>query len=206
LAQLNPSDLGSVTGLIGYSDVFDAFYPDQSQRMLVLDLIQTLWDRSDPNGYATHMTHGLPDTPSHQVLLQLAYGDHQVANITAEDEARTIGASGLYPPLTSHRFGPYTDPFWGIPAVRSLPFPGSAITIFDSGPAANVTTQGHHGTDPPPTADVPNRSGDDPHGAPRLAPCAQQQKSDFLAAGGAVTAPCGGPPYFSFGWNGRAGL
>ena len=42
--------------------MFDSAYPDQSQRLLVLDLAQTLWDRSDPNGYASHMTGGLPDT------------------------------------------------------------------------------------------------------------------------------------------------
>src|SRR5205823_2641240 len=73
----NPGDpTGDVTGQIGYSNVFDTAYPDQSQRMLILDLLQTLWDRADPNGYAAHMTGGLPSTPSHHVLLQLGYGDH----------------------------------------------------------------------------------------------------------------------------------
>lgn len=83
---------------------------------------------------------------------------------------------------------------------------GSAITLFDSGPATDKTAQGHLGTDPPPIADVPNRSGEDPHEAPRRAPCGQQQKSAFLAVAGEVTAPCGGAPYFSFGWDGTSGL
>src|SRR5437764_1424842 len=78
-SKFDPTDPGSATDLVGYSEFLDNAYPDQSQRMLVLDLIQTLWDRSDPNGYASHMTHGLADTPSHQVLLQVAYGDHQAA-------------------------------------------------------------------------------------------------------------------------------
>ena len=53
-----------------------------------------LWDRSDPNGYAHHMTTDpLPNTPPHKVLLHLAFGDHQVANVATEVEARTIGAS-----------------------------------------------------------------------------------------------------------------
>jgi hypothetical protein len=202
--QFDPND---PTKQIGYSSVLDNAYPDQSQRMLVLDLIQTLWDRSDPNGFASHMTSGLPDTPSHDVLLQVAYGDHQVANITAEDEARTIGARGAYPPLVTARYGPYQDPFWGIDRIGSdEPWHGSAIVLFDSGPAGNVTPQGHHGTDWPPTSDVPNRSGEDPHEAPRRATCGQQQKSDFLAVGGAVTLPCGGGPYFSWGWDGSTGL
>src|SRR5258708_11256110 len=109
-------------------------YRDQSQRILILALIQTLWARSDPNGYASHMTGqrpqtGLPNTPTHHVLLQPAYGDHQVANITAETEARTIGAAGLYPPLVTARFSPYVDPLWNIPQISAFPYRGSAYTL-----------------------------------------------------------------------------
>jgi hypothetical protein len=199
----DPSD---PTSAVGYSNVFDAAYPRQAQRMLIMDLIQTLWDRSDPDGYASHMTGGLPATPSHHVLLQAAYGDHQVANITAETEARTIGAAGVYQPLVAQRYGPYQDPFWNIPAIGSFPYDGSAITLFDTGPASDVTPEGHHGTDPPPTADLPNRSGEDPHEAPRRAACGQDQKDAFLTVGGLVTNPCGGAPYFAWSWDGVSGL
>jgi hypothetical protein len=206
LSQFNPLtfDPNDPTAQVGYSNVFDAAYPDQSQRMLILDLLQTLWDRSDPNGYASHMTGGLPGTPPHHVLLQAAYGDHQVANITAEDEARTIGAAGLYPPLVPARYGPYHDVFWGIPSISSFPYDGSAITLFDTGPVRGANPDG---TDPPPTSDVPNRSGSDPHEAPRRAPWGQVQKSDFLQVGGLVTNPQpGGAPYFAWGWDGVSGL
>jgi hypothetical protein len=152
------------------------------------------------------MTGGLPGTPSHTVLLQAAYGDHQVANITAETEARTIGAHGFFPPLVKQRFAPYHDPFWGIPPITGGSYAGSAITLFDSGPASNVTPEGHHGTNPPPAMDVPNRSGEDPHEAPRRAACGQEMKDLFLAVGGVVTATCGGAPYFSWGWDGVTGL
>lgn len=199
-------DPNDPTGQLGFSTLFDTWYPDQSQRQLIFQLMQTLWDRADPDGYASHMTGGLPATPHHNVLLQLAYGDHQVANIAAETEARTIGAKGLYPPLVPARFGPYKNPFWGIDAIDAFPYRGSGIVLFDSGPADNLTPQGHYGTDPPPTADVPNRSGEDPHEAPRRASCGQQQKDAFLAVHGAVTAPCGGAPYFSWGWDGVSGL
>ncbi|MDQ6749119.1 MAG: hypothetical protein M3010_13570, partial [Candidatus Dormibacteraeota bacterium] len=207
VAQTDPTKVPSdPTGQVGYSELFDTGYPDQSQRMLVLDLLQTLWDRSDPNGYANHMVSGLPHTPTHHVLLQPGYGDHQVANITAETEARTIGAHGLYQPLVARRFGPYQDPFWGIAPIpaRGLPYDGSAITLFDTGPVRGANPEG---TDPPPTADLPNRSGEDPHEAPRRAPWGQVQKSDFLAVGGRVTNPQpGGAPYFAWGWDGRTGL
>src|SRR3954463_5641299 len=66
LQGFDPSD---PTSAVGYSDLFDTAYPDQSQRMIVLDLVQTLWDRYDPDGYASHMRSGLPNTPTHEVLL-----------------------------------------------------------------------------------------------------------------------------------------
>jgi hypothetical protein len=129
-----------------------------------------------------------------------------VANITAETEARTIGARGLYPPLVPQRYGPYKDVFWGIRAIPASGFPyeGSAITLFDTGPVRGANPDG---TNPPPTADVPNRSGKDPHEAPRRAPWGQVQKSDFLSVDGMVTNPQpGGAPYFAWGWDGIAGL
>lgn len=196
--QFSPAD---PTGQIGYSQVFDTFYPDQSQRMLIFDLIQTLWDRSDPDGYATHMTGGLPDTPHHVVLMQMAWGDHQVANITAEAEARTIGAAVVSPPLVTGRYGPYLDPFWGITPITNFPYHGSALTVFDGGPSSFLG-----GTDPPPPADVPNRSGSDPHEYPRNTAAGQQQKSDFMKVNGLVTSPGPGAPFFSNGWNGTSGL
>ena len=209
LTKFDPTtfDPTDPTAEVGYSSIFDAAYPRQAQRMLVLDLIQILWDRSDPDGYATHMTGGLPATPTHTVLLQLGYGDHQVANITAETEARTIGARGIEPPVVPQRLGPYKDPFWGIAKIKRFPYAGSAIAIFDSGPADHTTSENHKGTDPPPTADVPNRSGEDPHEAPRRARCAQGMKNAFLRPNGVVIAtPCGNQPYFSWSWDGKAGL
>lgn len=209
LSAFNPAqfDPNNPTAQVGYSNVFDAAYPDQGQRMLILDLLQTLWDRADPNGYATHITGGLPNTPTHRVLSQIGYGDHQVANITAEDEARTIGAGGIYPPLESARYGPYQDVFWSIPSITEFPYDGSAIVLFDTGPAATLRDCApygtHDGTDPPPTSDTPNRSGEDPHEAPRRAPWGQQQKSDFMQIGGMVTNPQpGGAPYFAWCWPG----
>ena len=129
-AGYNPT---SLTG-VGYSSALDLAYPDQSQRQLILDIIQTLWDRADPNGYAGHMNSTsegglLPDCtgmgvvnnssqtvtncdagtldpgPDHHVLMQIAWGDHQVANFTAFDEARTIGAASVGGSATTNNLG-----------------------------------------------------------------------------------------------------
>lgn len=188
-------------GSFGLQSVLDVGYPDPAERVLAVDLIQMLWDRADPDGYVAHLTnHPLPDTPRHQVLMQMAFGDHQVANITAETEARTIGARMPWPALQPGR-SVDKAPYWGIRHLTRYPYRGSAMTVFDTGPVRTVDGQ-VLGTDPPPAADVPDRGGVDPHEAPRNTVCGQQQKSDFLRIGGVVTAPCGGPPYFAAGYTG----
>jgi len=165
-------------------------YPDQSLHPWILDLAQQLWDRGDPDGYAEQMTtHPLPDTPSHQVLMQIAYGDHQVSMYAGALEARTIGASAYEPALdlnTNRRRD--RNLFYGLPAIKRFPFHGSAIEIWDSGP-------GH--TQPPPLAnlapaDTPTNI--DPHESVRNTPLARQQKSDFLQPGGTIVDICGGQP------------
>jgi hypothetical protein len=174
--------------------------------MLILDLIQMLWDRGDPEGYASHMSdHPLRDTPAHHVLLQMAWGDHQVSNIEAETEARTLGAVLVSPALVPGRQGRWRDPFWGLTPMTGQRYDGSALAVYDIGPVRTVGTD-TFGTNAPPRADKPNNSGVDPHEAPRNAPCGQAQKSAFLKPHGVVTLPCTGPPYFAFDWNGVDGL
>ncbi|MFL5892922.1 MAG: hypothetical protein ACJ75I_09305, partial [Solirubrobacterales bacterium] len=75
-----------------YATILYPSYPDESERPLLLSMIQMMWDRGEPNGYANHMTSDpLPRTPAHKVLIEMAYGDHQVSNVATEVEARTIG-------------------------------------------------------------------------------------------------------------------
>src|SRR3954465_3969494 len=79
-------------------------YPNQLERPLNLSLIQLLWDRAEANGYAAHMTSDpLPNTPPHKVMLHVGFGDHQVADVTPEVEARTIGAKVNRPVLDPGR-------------------------------------------------------------------------------------------------------
>jgi hypothetical protein len=187
--------------------------------------------------------------------MQIAWGDHQVANFTAFDEARTIGAAAVGGSATSNTLGGgeallasrlcNTDsngnhtsndpvdgqycyapdsPLWNIPAISAYPYNGSAITIFDSGPDGSADHLGGSaatGTDPPPPSDVPppdTSANGDPHGYPRKACAAQDQKGAFFDVNGAITGLAGyvtaptqpldaggslaGPPYFSGGWHG----
>jgi hypothetical protein len=165
-------------------------YKDKSLDPVILDLMQQLWDRGDPDGYAQQMTsHPLPDTPSHTVLMQIAYGDHQVSMYSAATEARTIGASAHEPALDlSTNRGRDRNLFFGIPKIGHYPFGGSAIVIWDSGPGR---------VQPPPLANLAPRdtaTNNDPHEDVRSTKAARTQKSDFLAPSGSVMDVCGGKP------------
>jgi hypothetical protein len=168
-----------------YKVVLDPSYPDELDRLLTFGIVQMLWDRAEADGYSEHMTDDpYPGTPAHTVLLDMAYGDHQVANVTTEVEARTIGARLRTPALAPGR-DPSVEPFWGIEPIAGFPYGGSALVVWDSGTPA------------PPLGNVPPRPpayGDDPHEDPRNTPAARQQKSDFLTSTGAVTEVCGGDP------------
>ncbi len=84
----------------------------------------------------------LPDTPAHQVLMNVAFGDHQVTDYQADVEARTIGARAHRPVLFPGRW-PDTDVLWGVPAIRRYPYTGSAIYYWDTGPIREDPAPGH---------------------------------------------------------------
>lgn len=185
-----------------YELILNPNYPDEMSRPLALDLIQMLWDRSDPNGYAYRMTDNpLPNTPPHEVLSIVAVGDHQVTNWQADVMARTIGASIRTPVVYDGRW-PGVDIAWNIPRIQSYPFSDSAYVYYDTGPTRNG---GADGTDVPPIENLPNRSGDDPHGDPRNEASERQMVSDFLRpnAQSAINDSCGsGMPCFAGGFTG----
>jgi hypothetical protein len=183
-------------------------YPDQLTHPLALTLIQMLWDRGETNGYAHRMTtRPLPNTPPHKVLLNVAFGDHQVTTWAADNEARTIGAKAHTPVVFRGRW-PNVDQLFGIPRIKSYPFRGSAIVYWDSGPTRTNPSPPppQLGTDPPPLENVPDRSGKDPHSGPRLTVAEQQMVSDFLRPDSQshITDTCSGGPCFDFTFGGVA--
>ncbi len=109
-----------------YSAVLYPSYPNESERPLLLAMIQMMWDRGEPNGYANHMTSNpLPGTPAHHVLIDMAYGDHQVSNVATEVEARTIGAPLRHPTLDPGRTPGFVDFFPDIPPLGNLSGPAA---------------------------------------------------------------------------------
>jgi hypothetical protein len=161
-------------------------YPDPRENTLEVALIQMLWDRGDADGYAEHITNNpYENTPPHQVLMIEAFGDHQVANIGTETEARTIGNVFVHQPAIAAGRSNDTTPFWNIPAVPSSPFNGSVLELWD------------FGTPAPPIQSLPPEPptyGDDPHGFARFVPAVEDQASKFLQPNGAFVNECGSAP------------
>lgn len=166
-----------------YRAILDPAYPDAGQQGLLLSLGQTIWDRSDTNGWTQYATsRPAPGTPSHQILMHVAVGDHQVANVQSDTEARSIGASiarpSVAPDRTTDRSASY-----GVRTIKTFPFNGSAVVWWDSGPQTPL----------PPTVNTSPQTGLDPHESPRATLAARVQKATFLLGGGVVDV-CGGKP------------
>jgi hypothetical protein len=192
-----------------YSAILYPSYPNQSDRPLLLAMIQLMWDRGEPDGYANHMTgNPLPGTPAHHVLIDMAYGDHQVSNVTTEVEARTIGAPLRHPTLDPGRTPGFVNFFPDIPTLGSLPGPaadGNGSFIWDIGPKRDDGSGGFLGTNPAPiTNTAPDDSfGVDPHDTViNTSADLRHQIAEFLLPNGQITDPCGPDPCYAAGWTG----
>ncbi|MFZ4721215.1 MAG: hypothetical protein ACOYMR_17435, partial [Ilumatobacteraceae bacterium] len=169
-----------------FQSIFDVAYTDPVDRVLALQLIQLLWDRGENNGYAQHLTSDTYDgIDAKKVLLVQAFGDHQVANVSTEVLARTIGAQVHRPSLQDGRS---TDraPQWAIDAISGTT-PQAALVVWD------------FGTPAPPTVNLPPSEpayGEDPHGAGSREPLVLQQALTWLATGEFADV-CGGQPCVS---------
>jgi hypothetical protein len=173
-------------GLPSYSSVLYNMFPDKREQQLVMGLIQMLWDRAEADGYAHHITTDpYPNTPAHQVLMHVAFGDFQVANFSAEVEARTVGARILDTSVPARYWDP-SGAFGLTPFARDgsgaiAPWNGSALVYWDSG---NL---------PPPNANVPpDEAGGDPHEDPRRDPRGADQKATFWLTGDIADVMGGG--------------
>jgi hypothetical protein len=187
-----------------FAELLYPSYPDEEARPLIFDIIELLWDRGEPDGYAERMTtNPLPDTPAHQVLLDVAFGDHQVTDYQAEVEARTIGARGHRPVLFPGRW-PQNKPLWSVRTLKRYPYTGSAIYFWDGGPIRETSpgSGSFVGTEPPPLVNLPNRTGSDPHSLPRATPAEQQLVSDFFEGAIQASDSCNEGPCYSGGFTG----
>ncbi|APR75076.1 Hypothetical protein A7982_00422 [Minicystis rosea] len=142
----------------------------------VLGLVQMLWDRTEPNGYAPYIAANmLPGTPQHEILIHAAIGDHQVTPLGAHIIARAVKAQNLKPVNRS---------IFGLPEADG-PFMGSGIVEFSFGLPTSPETN-----TPPEGATYPE--DDDPHDKVRVLDAARNQTEQFLRTG-VIDKYCDGP-------------
>jgi hypothetical protein len=163
---------------VNFDEFAPAFYANYDwnarDTQMNLALIQGLWDRAEPTGYSKYIrTNRLPDTPAHEVLIQVSKADHQVTNLGAHIMARTIGGVVNLAPLIRE--------VWGIEVV-SGEHAGSAMLEVDFGnPDAPITNIPHWGD-----------TMDDPHGRATELTALGPVLVDFYE-NGVASNPCDGP-------------
>jgi hypothetical protein len=182
-------------------------YSNELSHPLLLNMIQMLWDRGEPNGYAHVMTDDPPpNTPEHNVILHVALGDHQVTNFASDVQARTVGMKTPAGGIDPVRWPDY-EAMWNIPRIgaEEYPYRGSSIVYWDGGPFRlnpNNLSQ-EIGTGVPPYANIPpNDDWEDPHGAPRGASGPVTMIDTFFQPNGYIEDICGGDPCRASDWDG----
>jgi hypothetical protein len=153
-----------------YRAVLAASYPDPLDITMAVGLFQMRWDKVEGSGVANTVLAGAPTgVPAKQILVQIALGDEQVANLGSYWLARTMAIPIL---------GPTPAAPWGLP-VQPGPLPGgSAMLIMDGGAPA------------PPVGNVaPADLG--MHDLTRQKPAARRQIRAFFATG-AIVNECAG--------------
>ena len=179
-----------------YAVVLRGAYPNPLDQQIIFGLLQMLWDRGETAGYVQHLTDRAYDrTPTKQVLMTIAYGDHQVANVTAENIARTLRIP-IYEPVLADDVSPLEEPFWNLRATARFPIDGSALFVWNSGtlppPMGNITPR--MSSEYEQTCPQGDETDDvrcwDPHEDPRRQPQILEQKREFFAVDGQIVDAC----------------
>lgn len=149
-------------------------YSDRIDQQLIMALWQPLFDDSEGSGTAFFQGSydPLPGTEPKHLLMQIAVGDSQVANLAAEVQARTMGIELL---------GESAKDVYGLEITEGGV--ENAIAFWDL-----VRT-------PPPLTNETPTEDNDVHGDIRKHPLNQEQTDNFLRTGLAQN-PCGGPCSF----------
>jgi hypothetical protein len=144
-------------------------YPNGFDARLVMELMQMLWDRSEPDGYAPYLSQNmLPNTPEHHVLIHDALGDQQVTTEGAHVLARTIGAVDLE---SNDASDPLVEQVYGLTAKPAPLFDQNAIVEYD------------FGLPPAPLTNEPPQNDCDPHDRVRELTPSYAQSDEFFRTG-----------------------
>lgn len=123
-----------------YALVLHGAYQNALDVALILSLMQTQWDTTDPVAVSDAMlTGGIPGVPEKQVLMQIAVADVEVSNLASEYQVRSMGIPLLTPSVE--------EPWRIEPAEGPLE---NALVIFDFGLGDTIPVT----NEPPPENEV----------------------------------------------------
>ena len=189
-----------------FASVLRGSYPNSLDQQLAFGLLQMLWDRGETSGYVQHLTDRAYDrTPAHEVLMTVAFGDHQVAPITAQNIARTLRIPIYEPTLAPGVLADDINGFFNLSGITKFPAKGSALYFWNAG------------TLPPPLGNITPIMGEawiakcgganaenvdsvacaDPHEDPRRQPAVIAQKKAYFVPDGVITNACKDDPCVS---------
>ena len=166
-----------------YGAIMENGYARQLDRALLMTMAQSIWDLGEPATFAPHILSdtlpcGLDETrcpggrtPAHHVLFQIGVDDDQVANITADIAARTIGLPVMLP-------SPYMP--YGLPTTTTAVPDALVIYTIPGTPDLPIGTR-DPGSEPNPA-----------HEGVRRSMAARRQIDAFCAPDGTVTVTCDG--------------
>ncbi len=146
-----------------FFDIAKTRIKDARDIQMMLGMVQLLWNRVEPAGYTSHIASDLlPNTPTHEVFMRAAIGDHQVTTLGAHHMARTMGAVHLDTGIRS---------IYGLEAVDAPATSGLVYAEYE------------FGLPPDPVCNVPQDACSDPHGKLRSLQEARIQLDTFLRTG-----------------------
>lgn len=184
---MNYSTLLERSALAGIVATFvNSSYPDPIDVPVAMNVVQKLWDRSEANGYAHHVTTDpYRETPEKEIVIFMAFADEAVANVTTEVMARTMGIPVAQPALRPGR-SPDVEPFWNLGTVDTFPHQGSVMLVWD-----------FDGPPPPLTNTFPDPDiGPAPHTSGARLSALRNLVYDYLSGDGVVNKLCADPPCF----------
>jgi len=173
-----------------FEDILKARYETDVGRILLVSLIQLLWNRLEPAGYLHHMSMDpFPNTPVHTVIIHYGLGDAQVTWLSAEQMARAINAS-----MFISNVAEYNETLFGFPFIED----SAIINTTDENMYGHHLIQGWNYNEPPvPWYNKPPDCDDDTHEYTRRQYDSQEAIHAFFTQDviyNACDGPCNGTP------------
>jgi len=167
-------------------DILKIRYTNPLDRVILLSIMQILWDRADPGGYMGSITSNpLPNTPTHQVIVHHALGDRQVTYLGAYAIGRSINAQ-----IFASNVHYDDELLYGFPVIPDTQIAYNSVLV----------TWDFAFLDCPevPKINIPPPCKNDTHEGPRRQLDAQLMMLTFFATGNIVNTcngPCHGSPF-----------